>query len=77
VSAVGQKCRTYNDTGVQNVKLIKLAEGADMVGISERTLRREVAKGTIPAYQVGRRSIRINPDDLYKLLTPITPAAQD
>lgn len=38
---------------------------------SERTIRRRIADGSLPAYRVGPRAIRIKRDDLDQLLQPV------
>lgn len=35
-----------------------------MVSLSPRTIRRQIIDGAIPAYQCGRRSIRIRVEEL-------------
>lgn len=47
-------------------------------GISERTLRRYIAEGVLPAYRLGPRLIRIDPDDvaaLFERIPTTDPAA--
>ncbi|MEO7980341.1 MAG: helix-turn-helix domain-containing protein [Sporichthyaceae bacterium] len=46
---------------------IPLAEAAASRGVSTRTVRRWIAAGLLPAYRVGPRLVRINPEDLDKL----------
>jgi excisionase family DNA binding protein len=55
-------------------KYLTLRMGAEQYGLSERTLRRRIAEGKLPAIRVGPRSIRITAADLERLGTPI-PAA--
>ncbi len=52
-----------------------LATGAEQYGVSERTLRRYIAAGELPAYRLGPRQIRIKLADLDALMTPIPTAA--
>lgn len=56
------------------LKYLSLQAGAEQYGISERTLRRRIADGTLPARRVGPRSIRIAATDLDRLGTPIPTA---
>lgn len=50
------------------------AEAAEYLGITDRTLRRMIAAGELPAYRLGPRLLRIDAGDLDALLTPV-PAA--
>lgn len=47
---------------------VSLDEAAEMMSLSARTIRRRISDGTIPAYQCGRRSIRIRVDELEAAL---------
>lgn len=55
-------------------RVIPLADAAEEVGLSSRTLRRYVAERRLPAYRVGRR-IMIDPSDLDVLVVPIGSGA--
>lgn len=50
---------------------VSLKDAAQRYGVSERTLRRRVAEGTLPAVRFGPRSIRVNLDDVGALARPI------
>ena len=54
---------------------LSLEEAAEVMSLSVKTMRRRIADGTIPAYQCGRRPIRIRLDDLEAALRRI-PSAQ-
>jgi excisionase family DNA binding protein len=54
---------------------VSLEEAAEMMSLSTRTIRRRISDGTIPAYQCGRRSIRLRLDELESALRRI-PAAR-
>lgn len=43
---------------------LSLAEAADVMSLSVKTVRRRIADGTIPAYTCGRGVLRIRLDDL-------------
>lgn len=50
---------------------VSLEEAAEMMSLSTRTIRRRISDGTIPAYQCGRRSIRLRLDELESALRRI------
>lgn len=50
---------------------LSLKEAAAWYGVSERTLRRRIAEGKLPAFRVGPRSIRVTAEDVAALATPI------
>ncbi len=43
---------------------LTLAEAADLMSVSVKTVRRRIADGTLPAYRCGRRVIRVRVEDL-------------
>jgi excisionase family DNA binding protein len=53
---------------------LSLDEAAEVMSLSVKTIRRRIADGTIPAYQCGRRPIRIPLDDLEAALRRIPSA---
>lgn len=53
-----------------------LREAADRTGLSTYTLRRRIAEGLLPAYRSGTRIIRLDPNDVDRLLTRIPTADQ-
>jgi excisionase family DNA binding protein len=53
---------------------LSLEEAAEVMSLSVKTIRRRIADGTIPAYQCGRRPIRIRLDDLESALRRIPSA---
>jgi excisionase family DNA binding protein len=52
-------------------KYVTPSTAADQLLVSERTLRRWIAAGELPAYRVGPRQIRIAVDDLDALMRRI------
>ena len=54
---------------------LSLDQAAEVMSLSVKTIRRRIADGTIPAYQCGKRPIRIRLDDLEAALRRI-PSAQ-
>ena len=65
-AALGRKGRT--DMAQQYETL---AEAAERTGISQRTLRRRIAAGDLPAFVSGRRILRVRPQDVDELLRPL------
>ncbi|GAB2535187.1 helix-turn-helix transcriptional regulator [Brachybacterium huguangmaarense] len=55
-------------------RLASLAEAAEYLGVTERTIRNYIARGDLTGYRLGKRSIRIDVGELESLLTVI-PAA--
>ena len=51
--------------------LISLAEAADRIDVSTRTLRRYIAAGRLTGYRVGPRLIKIDPTELAQLPTAL------
>ncbi len=52
-----------------------LAQAAERTKLSTRTLRRRIADGSLPAYRVGPRILRVDPDEVDQLLVRL-PAAE-
>ena len=46
-------------------------QAAEYLGITDRTLRRMIAAGKLPAYRLGPRLLRIDVNDLDALLRPV------
>ena len=51
-----------------------LVPASERLGVSERTLRRLIADGTLPGYRIGSKTIRVKRSDVDSLLRRI-PAA--
>ena len=45
-----------------------LASAAERTGLSIRTLRRRIASGGLAAYRSGARVIRVDPDDVDRMM---------
>ena len=56
-------------------KLIGLQESADRCNVDPRTIRRWIAAGRINAYRVGPRLIKVDVEELDKVLRPVGGAA--
>jgi excisionase family DNA binding protein len=55
---------------------ITVAEAAERLAVSERTIRRAIADGSLPARRVRKAMIRLDPADVDRLAQPI-PTAGD
>jgi excisionase family DNA binding protein len=53
---------------------LSLEEAAEVMSLSTRTIRRRISDGTIPAYNCGRRAIRVRLDELEAALHRIPGA---
>jgi excisionase family DNA binding protein len=49
-------------------ELFSYQEAAQVLGVSERTIRRLVREGLLPVVQLGSRVRRIDPDDLAAVI---------
>lgn len=54
-------------------KLISIAQAADLLGLTKKTLYTWTYEGKLPAYKIGR-SKRVKVSDLEKLVTPAESA---
>jgi excisionase family DNA binding protein len=48
-----------------------IRQASDATGFSDITIRRRITDGTLKAYRVGPRAIRIDRDSLLAMLRPI------
>jgi len=48
-----------------------LAEVASRYNVSSKTIRRRIADGSLPAFRVGPRLIRVDVADVERLFRPI------
>ena len=51
-----------------------VGEAATRVGVSTKTVRRWISSGQLAGYRVGPRLLRIDPDDVDRMLTLIPTA---
>jgi excisionase family DNA binding protein len=56
---------------------ISVSEAARTYSCSTRTIRRRIADGTLRAYRVGPKLIRIDPGDLDRMARRIPAAARN
>jgi len=50
-----------------------LAQAAERTGISAKTLRRRIAAGELRAYRNGPRILRLDPQDIDRVMRPLRP----
>ena len=51
-----------------------VGDAAARVGLSTKTVRRWIASGQLPGYRMGPRLLRVDPDDVDRMLTLIPSA---
>lgn len=51
-----------------------VGDAATRVGVSTKTLRRWIASGQLAGYRMGPRLLRVDPDDVDRMLTLIPSA---
>lgn len=54
---------------------ITVAEAANTLGVSVKTVRRRIADGSLPATRLGPRMLRIRRCDLAAMFEPVAPPA--
>jgi excisionase family DNA binding protein len=54
-------------------KKITLKQTCDELSLSLRGVRRLISSGELRAYKVGKSAVRIDTDDIAKVLKPVTP----
>jgi excisionase family DNA binding protein len=58
-----------------SMNLVTIAVAAEYIGVSGKTIRRRIADGSLPAWRVGPRLLRVNLDDVGQVLLRRIPAA--
>ena len=56
---------------------MSLHDAAEYLGVTTKTIRRRIEDGSLPAYRMGVRLIRINRADLDNLVQPIVTKGGD
>ena len=59
------------DNATKPPRLGSLADAADRMGVSQRTVRRMIDRGELAGYRLGKRLIRIDLDELEVSMEPI------
>ena len=57
------------------VEFCTIGQAADFLGLTERSIRRYIADGKLPAFRLGEKQIRIRVADVDTLLVPIPTGA--
>jgi excisionase family DNA binding protein len=52
-------------------KLVTLAQAAEALGVTTKTLRTYIAEGRLPAVRIGNQLIRVRASDVASLARPI------
>lgn len=55
-------------------RYVTLKDSAEYLGVTERTIRNFIARGDLPAYRIGSRALRIDREDLDRIITPVPTA---
>ena len=55
-------------------RLASIPEAAEYASVCTKTLRRRIADGTLPAYRLGPRVLRVDLDELDAAMRPIPSA---
>ena len=50
---------------------ISMDAAAENLGVNKRTVQRLIASDELPAYRIGTKIVRVDADDVAKLLKPI------
>lgn len=58
-------------------RLAGIADAAAYLGCNPKTIRRRIADGTLTAYRFGPRMLRVDLDELDRLLRPVPTAGGD
>lgn len=56
-------------------RFVTLADAADFLSVTERTVRNYIARGQLTGYRLGARTIRVDVRELETLATPIPTVA--
>ena len=66
------------ETGGDKKSLLTVEDAAEVLGVHQQTIRGYIRSGKLPAYRIaGERAIRVFATDLYGLLEPLEPNAEE
>jgi excisionase family DNA binding protein len=57
-------------------RLAPLPDAAKYIGVTDRTLRRWIADGTLTGYRLGRKTVRVDLNEVDDRLCQPIPAAK-
>lgn len=63
---------TFFPEAHQTDEYLTVAEAAALLKVSKSTVWRWIEKGTLPAYRVGSRGVRLKRAELEQVVTPLT-----
>lgn len=58
-------------------RLGSISTAANYAGVSTRTIRRRIADGSLTGYRLGKRLIRVDLNELDRILRPIPTTGRD
>lgn len=64
-------------TSTATRRWVSQAEAAEYLGVTDRTLRRMIAAGDLPAYRLGKRLLRVDLADVDALLRRVPATGGD
>ena len=50
------------------IRLLTVAQAAEALALSERSIRSLIAAGSLPIVRVGARGVRVHPEDLRRFI---------
>lgn len=50
---------------------MSIPAAAERLGVSDKTVRRLISEGKLPAYRIGAKTIRLRPEDVDALFVPV------
>lgn len=56
---------------MQNPDLVSIERAAEFLGVTTRAVRKWISSGELPAFRLGKRTIRIDYEDLRNFCKPI------
>jgi excisionase family DNA binding protein len=66
------------EIGTEKKSLLTVDDAAEALGVHQQTIRGYIRSGKLPAYRIaGERAIRVFATDLYGLLEPVEPNAEE
>lgn len=55
-------------------RFLTIEDAAERLGVNPKTIRRRIADGSLTGYRMGPRLIRVDADELDRLMQPIPTA---